>query len=98
MKKLVLILPLLLTGCGTFDEGIGVNETVVTTDKLTVVTPPPSMYSCSIVTNYPKADTLKDSEVAKLIVEMNRKNQSCKNHLDAIKRYLDQAKTTVEAQ
>jgi len=92
MKKLLMLLPLVLAGCAT------TSETVVTTDKLTVVTPPPSMYSCNIVTSYPKADTLKDSEVAKLIVEMNRRNRACKNNIEAIKKYLDQAKTTVEAQ
>ena len=84
MKKL-LVLSLLLAGC---------QSTV--TSKMTVVTPPEQLYDCPIKDKWPNYKTLNDTEVAKTIVELYKNNYRCKASIDAIKQYLDEAKSRIE--
>ena len=86
MKKLVIIAALLLTGC----------QSTVPTTRLQVVTPPDEMYDCPIKTKWPNYKTLNDTEVAKTIVELYKNNSRCKNSVDAIRKYLTDAKTRIE--
>ena len=86
MKKLVIIAALLLTGC----------QSTVTTTRLQVVTPPDEMYDCPIKTKWPNYKTLNDTEVAKTIVELYKNNSRCKASIDAIQKYLTDAKTRIE--
>ena len=85
MKKL-LVLSLLLAGC----------QSTVAPSKLTVVTPPEQLYDCPIKDKWPNYKTLNDTEVAKTIVELYKNNSRCKASIDAIKQYLDEAKTRIE--
>ena len=85
MKKL-LVLSLLLAGC----------QSTVAPSKLTVVTPPEQLYDCPIKDKWPNYKTLNDTEVAKTIVELYKNNYRCKASIDAIKQYLDEAKTRIE--
>jgi hypothetical protein len=85
MKKLI-ILSLLLVGC----------QSTTPTTRLQVITPPDEMYDCPIKTKWPNWRTLNDTEVARTIVELYKNNTRCKNSIDAIKKYLDDAKTQIE--
>lgn len=85
MKKL-LILSLLLAGC----------QATVPTTKLTVVTPPDQMYDCPIKTKWPNWQHLNDTDVAKTIVELYKNNSRCKASIDAIQKYLADAKARIE--
>lgn len=90
MKKL-LIVPLLLglTACNS----VPFQPTVT---KYKVITPDASMYECPIQKKWPNADRLTDVEVAKLIVRLYKNNVKCKNTVDGIQKFLDNAKRTVE--
>jgi hypothetical protein len=85
MKKLI-ILSLLLAGC---------QSTAVTT-KIEVITPPDQMYDCPIKTKWPNWQHLNDTDVAKTIVELYKNNSRCKNSVDAIRKYLTDAKARIE--
>jgi hypothetical protein len=85
MKKLI-ILSLLLAGC----------QSTVPTTRLQVITPPNEMYDCPIKTKWPNWQKLNDTDVAKTIVELYKNNKRCKNSVDAIKRYLTNAKARIE--
>jgi PBP1b-binding outer membrane lipoprotein LpoB len=86
MKKLVIIAALLLAGC----------QSSVPTTKLQVVTPPDQMYDCPIKKQWPNWQKLNDTEVAKTIVELYKNNSRCKASIDAIRKYLADAKTRIE--
>ena len=86
MKKLVIIAALLLTGC----------QSTVPTTKLQVVTPPEEMYDCPIKKQWPNWQKLNDTEVAKTVVELYKNNSRCKASVDAIRKYLADAKTRIE--
>ena len=85
MKKL-LILSLLLAGC----------QSTVTATKLQVITPPDEMYDCPIKTKWSNWQHLNDTEVAKTIVELYKNNSRCKASIDAIQKYLTDAKARIE--
>ena len=85
MKKLI-ILSLLLAGC----------QSTVPTTRLQVVTPPDQMYDCPIKTKWPNWQHLNDTDVSKTIVELYKNNNRCKNSVDAIRKYLNDAKTQIE--
>lgn len=85
MKK-ILILALLLSGC---------NSSPIST-KIEVVTPPKQMYDCPIKDKWPNWKTLNDTEVAKTIVELYKNNKRCKASIDAIQKFLTDAKTRIE--
>ena len=86
MKKL-LIVCLFLAGC---------QSTEITT-KLQVVTPPDEMYDCPIKDKWPNWKTLNDTEVAKTIVELYKNNSRCKASIDAIQKFLTDAKARIES-
>jgi hypothetical protein len=85
MKKLI-IACLFLAGC---------QSTAVST-KLTVVTPPDQMYDCPIKKQWPNWQKLNDTDVAKTVVELYKNNTRCKASIDAIQKYLADAKTRIE--
>ena len=85
MKKLI-IACLFLAGC---------QSTAVST-KLTVVTPPDQMYDCPIKKQWPNWQKLNDTDVAKTVVELYKNNTRCKASIDAIQKYLADAKTRLE--
>jgi hypothetical protein len=85
MKKLIII-SLLLAGC----------QSTATTTKLQVITPPEQMYDCPIKTKWPNWQKLNDTDVAKTVVELYKNNHRCKNSVDAIRKYLTDAKAQIE--
>ena len=88
MKKVVL-LAFLLAGC---------NETqIISSYKYMVVHPDEAMYNCPVLKSWPKWQTLKDSEVAKIVIQLQKNNLTCKSSLDSIKQFLDEAETKIKA-
>ena len=85
MKKLLFVC-LFLASC---------QSTEITT-KLQVVTPPDQMYDCPIKDKWPNWQKLNDTDVAKTIVELYKNNARCKNSVDAIRKFLADAKTRIE--
>lgn len=85
MKKLI-ILSLLLAGC----------QSTVSSTKLEVIIPPEQMYDCPIKTKWPNWQKLNDTDVAKTVVELYKNNHRCRNSVDAIKKYLTDAKARIE--
>lgn len=85
---LVLVGALALGGCQT-------TEQVITKTELQVVIPDRTLFNCPSV-SYPKSDTLTDVEVAKLLVSFQRSNAECKRNMNAIKKFLEEAKKTYE--
>jgi hypothetical protein len=85
MKK-ILVVCLFLAGC---------SSTAIST-KLTVVTPPDQMYDCPIKKQWPNWQKLNDTEVAKTVVELYKNNSRCKASVDAIQKYLTDAKARLE--
>ncbi len=89
MRKLFLAIPfLLLAGCQS--------SPMLVQTKLAVVTPPQEMYTCPIEKKYPNWQTLNDVEVAKTIVRLYKNNMICKTSIQAIERYLNDAKERIE--
>jgi len=83
MKKIILLLSLLtLAGCNS-------QEQIVTSYKYMVVHPAEAMYYCPVLKEFPNWKTLTDSQVAKLIVQLQRNNLTCKSSLESIKKFLE---------
>ncbi len=89
MKKFVILTALLLAGCNSTQPNL-------IQTKLAVVTPPPEMYDCPIERKFPHWQTLNDLEVAKTVVKLYKNNIRCKNSIDTIKKYLENAKQQIE--
>lgn len=85
----VLIAGLLVTACAS-------EPTVVTSTRYRVVMPDESMFACDTVTRFPEARTLTDLQVARLLVELHQNNIRCRNNMNAIRQFLESAKTGVE--
>lgn len=85
MKKLLIIpVALFLAGCQSTQPNLIQNQIVV-------VKPDPSFYNCPVVSRLPNKDSLTDLQVAKLLVQLYKHNKSCKNSLDYIQKFLDEA-------
>ena len=91
MKRLILLLPLLLTGC---------SQTAVTlfAPEYKVVKAPDDLYSCPVETRFPKPETLTNKQVGSLILKLQKNNITCKNNIDAVKQFYDDAEKTVSEQ
>lgn len=70
-------------------------EEQVLVQKWNLVDIPPQMYYCPVVQTYPEVKTLKDSEIAKLLVQLRNNNLTCKASLEAIRQFLADARRTV---
>lgn len=89
MKKILfLIAALFLAGCNS--------QQVVTTYKYMVVHPDEAMYNCPVLKQWPKWNTLKDSEVAKLVVQLHKNNITCKSSIESIRTFLDKVDQTLK--
>lgn len=91
MKKLALLLPLLLTGC---------SQTAVQliAPEYKIVKAPDDMYTCPVETKFPKPDTLTNKQVGALILKLQKNNVTCKQKMDAVKQFYDDAEKTVNEQ
>jgi uncharacterized lipoprotein YajG len=90
MKNLLIVLPVLfLAGCSATSQ-------TVTTTRLEVVVPDRSLFKCESV-RYPNHKELTDAQVARIITELHRKNAECKNSVESIRKFLEEAKTSLES-
>lgn len=91
MKKL-LIIPflLLLTACNTTPQ-------VISSKEIVVVIPDNSFFNCPTLESFPNPEKLTDVQVARLILELYKDNKICKNSLESIKTFLEEAKRKAEA-
>jgi len=78
----------------------GCNKTlppqVVTKTELQVIVPERNMFYCQNVRYFPNPETLTDVEVAKLLVELHFKNTECQKNMNAIYKFLSEAKKQTE--
>lgn len=81
---------LLLSACASPDP------VVVTSTKYRVVVPEESMFACDTVSRFPESRTLTDLQVARLLVELHQNNVRCRNSMQAIRHFLEDAKIRVE--
>lgn len=89
MKRLSAIcLAVLLAACAS--------DPVVTSTRYRVVLPEESMYSCETVSQFPNPRTLTDLQVARLLVDLHQNNVRCRNSMDAIRQFLEDAKVRIE--
>ena len=90
MKKIVLLSVLLLGGCS--------NESVkLLSPEYKVVKIPESLYECPTIKKFPDADKLTNQQVGSLLIKVQKNNMMCKNSLDGIKKYMNEAEATVSA-
>jgi len=91
MNKLwILALPLVLMGCET------TQPTILTKEKLYVVNVPEALYNCPELKYLPKIETLTDIEVAKVIVNLDKNNRTCRASIEAVRNYLSKAARAVQ--
>ena len=88
MKRLLVIFPLLLTSCS--QTGIH-----LLTPEYKIVKAPEDLYKCPVETKFPKSDTLIDQEVGSLVLKLQKNNLTCKNSMDSIHQFYDQAEKTI---
>lgn len=91
MKYLALASLLALASCG---DDIGTE--LITSTKQLVVLPEDKLYDCPLVDRFPDAATLTDIQVARLIVKLHDNNVRCHNSVEAVRKFLEEAKKTAE--
>ena len=91
MRYLFILSLLVLVGCGNTPLTIRSTQNVL-------VTPEEGMYNCEVVDTFPNTTTLTDSQVARLIVTLYQNNMQCRNSIDAIRTFLENARTTINSQ
>ena len=90
MKAVVAsIVALSLAGCVSAPQ-------FITKEKLTVIEPDHSLYSCPSAGKFPNPDTLTDVQVAKLLSAYERSNAECRRNMNAIKAFIENAKARAE--
>jgi hypothetical protein len=88
MKWLAIVPLLLLAACQHTNVSLIAPE-------YKIVKAPDDLFKCPVVTKFPKAETLTDQEVGSLILKLHNNNITCKNSLDSIKKFYDDAENTV---
>lgn len=89
MNKLIAVsVALLVAGCNTPMKLIA--------PEAKVISVPPDYYNCPVETKFPNTAKLTNKEVGSLILKLHKNNVTCKNSLDSIKTYLDNAQATVD--
>lgn len=82
MKKIILlVVAMLLVGCNDQSQ-------ILTSYKYMVVHPSEAMYYCPVLKQWPNWKTLTDSQVAKLIIQLQKNNLTCKSSIESIKNFL----------
>ena len=84
---LAVIASLTLAGCAK-----DLPPQIITRTEMQVVVPDRTMFYCKNVRKFPNPDTLTDVEVAKLLVELHSKNTECQKNMNAVYKFLDEAK------
>jgi hypothetical protein len=90
MKKIIpLLIAVLLVGCNDQSQ-------ILTSYKYMVVHPDEAMYNCPVLKEFPNWKTLKDSQVAKVVVQLHKNNLTCKSSIESIRKFLDDADATIK--
>jgi hypothetical protein len=85
MKKIIILATLpFLAGCAS------VKPNLITTEYK-VIKAPDALYNCPTVTSFPKAATLTDQQVGALLIKLHSNNNTCKNSMEAIKQFYNDA-------
>jgi len=56
---------------------------------------PEGLYNCPVEKSFPKEDTLTDKQVGSLILKLQRNNVICKNSLNAVHTFYNDAEQTI---
>jgi hypothetical protein len=89
MKSILLVSSLfLLTGC---------TQSAVTllAPEYKVIKAPESLYNCPVEERFPRADSLTDQQVGTLLLKLQRNNITCKQSMEAIRQFYDDAEKTL---
>jgi len=90
MKKVsVIIGALFLSGCAS-------DPIKLVAPEYKIVKPPEDFYNCPTVKRFPKPETLTNQQVGSLLITLEKNNLVCKNSLDSIKDYMDQAEAQLK--
>jgi uncharacterized protein YcfL len=84
MKKLLLVSLLFLGACSS-------NQAVLIAPEYKIVKPPEDFYNCPVVKKFPKTENLTNQQVGSIILTLQKNNMVCKNSVDQIKKYMDEA-------
>jgi hypothetical protein len=89
VNRIVAVISLLvLTGCST--------PTVkLLAPEYKVVSPPESLYNCPQLKNFSNNDRLTNEQVGQLILKLQKNNMICKDSLNNIRKYMDDASTNI---
>jgi len=88
MRYVFILSLLLLVGCSNQSLTIRSTQNVL-------VTPEEGMYNCGVVDTFPDTTTLTDTQVARFIVTLYQNNVQCRNSIDAIRTFLENARATI---
>ena len=91
MKNILAIsaISLILSGCST-------PAIKLLAPEYKVVSPPESLYNCPQVNQFKATGKLTNEQVGQLILKLQKNNMICKDSLDNIRKYIDDAKNTIE--
>lgn len=90
MKKIILlVIAIGLAGCND-------QQQIVTSYKYMVAHPSEAMYYCPVVKQFPKWQTLTDSQVAKLIVQLQKNNLTCKSSIESIRNFINNSDAIIK--
>jgi hypothetical protein len=85
MKKIILISSILfLAGCAS-------TPVKLIAPEYKVVKVPDELYNCPIEKQFPKSNKLTNEQVGQVILKLQKNNMTCKNSLDSIHQYLNEA-------
>jgi hypothetical protein len=80
--------------CVLLSAGCASDPVMIRTQHTIVVMPADSMFVCNRV-EIPPSNNLTDIQVARFIANLYQQNQQCKNSLDAIRTFLEDAKRSM---
>lgn len=88
---MVAALALLLVGCSS-------NPLVLRSTQRVVVMPEEVMFNCPSFDSFPETNALTDIQVARLIVQLYQNNVVCKNSMNTLRQFLENAQRTINSQ
>jgi hypothetical protein len=68
----------------------------ITKTEIQVYVPERNMFYCQNVRRFPNPETLTDTQVAKLLVELHSKNTECQKNMNAVYKTLEGARKEAE--
>lgn len=89
MKYLfILSLAFVLSACAT-------KQVKLIAPEYKIIKAPDDFYKCPIVSKFPNPNTLTEKEIGQLLVKMQRYGVACKNNMEAIRKFYNDAEKTV---